>query len=65
MGKTRARHQTLKEGGYSQIRSAEWSDKVLNLQVSVLNSTYAFNMPEYTKFDNFFCPKLNFPFVYT
>ncbi|PSN50780.1 putative 2-oxoglutarate dehydrogenase E1 component DHKTD1 [Blattella germanica] len=33
MGKTRARQLALKEGGYSEDSSTEWSDKVLNLQV--------------------------------
>jgi len=38
MGKTRARHQSLEQGGYqNQLiqggHSAEWSDKVLNLQM--------------------------------
>jgi probable 2-oxoglutarate dehydrogenase E1 component DHKTD1 len=38
MGKTRARHQSLKQGGYQnqliqEGHSAEWSDKVLNLQI--------------------------------
>ena len=61
MGKTRARHQSLKQGGYqNQLingeHTAEWSDKVLNLQVSALNWMCAICMPEYqpliTQWDN-------------
>jgi len=64
MGKTRARHQSLEQGGYqNQLiqggHSAEWSDKVLNLQVSALNWMCAICMPEYqpllTQQDNQFC----------
>jgi hypothetical protein len=39
MGKTRARQQSLEQGGYRQIHSDGWNNKVLNLQVSLLNST--------------------------
>lgn len=64
MGKTRARHQSLKQGGYQnqliqEGHSAEWSDKVLNLQVSALNWLCAICMPVYypliTQEDNQMC----------
>lgn len=64
MGKTRARNQSLRQGEYQTQsiqgdHSAEWSDKVLNLQVSTQNWTCAVNMPEYqpliTQQDNQLC----------
>lgn len=38
MGKTRAVMQETKEGGYSSNPNSQWSDKTLNLQVSVFET---------------------------
>lgn len=40
MGKTRARQQTIKDGAYAKDQKKDWSDDVLNIQVSSHNPAF-------------------------